>query len=200
MGPGLPLSRCPEATFYHPSGERSRLWRAPKFHIRLRISAHTGSQMCSVCLRWGSTITTSEFPVLAIWGCTLTPHSSPPPHPPQPAKCCPSSQERRRKGCCEGKDSNQPVGKVILPPLSSQAGGCPNELWKAGHHTGSLRQPCLPNPFWPVPAAAPPAVLSDVPTLTETSQQPHSPPHRLHQGCSHLLIPCDLTKSQGAGK
>lgn len=127
-------------------------------------------------------------------------HPDPTLIPPSQQKCCPSSQEWRRKGCCEGKDSNQPVGKVILPPLSSQAGGCPNELWKAGHHTGSLRQPCLPNPFWPVPAAAPPAVLSDVPTLTETSQQPHSPPHRLHQGCSHLLIPCDLTKSQGAGK
>lgn len=99
------------------------------------------------------------------------------------------------------RERQQLVGQVILPPLSSLAGGCPNELWKAGHHTGSLRQPCLPNPFWPVPAAAaPPAVLSDVPTPTETSQEPHSPPHRLQQGCSHLLIPCDLTKSQGPGK
>lgn len=37
------------------------------------------------------------------------------------------------------RERQQLMGKVILPPLSSQEGGYPNELWKVGYHTGSLR-------------------------------------------------------------
>lgn len=82
---------------------------------------------------------------------------------PDPTLIPPASKMRSKLSGMETqgvlrRERQQPVGKVILPRLSSQAGGCPDELRKAGHHTGSLRQPCLPNPFWPVPAAAPPAV------------------------------------------
>lgn len=131
------------------------------------------------------------------FGAAPWPHT----HPPSQQNAVEALRNGDARGAAKGKTATGGWERSSCPLSLPRRAGVPVSCGRPVTTQGHLDSPVDPiHSGQSLLLPAPPAVLSDVPTLTETSQEPHSPPHRLQQGCSYALIPCDLTRSQGAGK